>query len=150
MACIVVGLWVAPHSARADRFETRRDSLLELLTELRMLTEQQNSEVASYAYRRRWQYYHACLARGIRLKAANRYFAESDDIVADEWPVLLFLRTYFTFKDSSLSDSARQRLADVLLEYKKNSPRSNVEAFGTNGNHSIVSFSMNLGCRSQW
>lgn len=145
MVCVVaLEFWANPCVVRADTFESRRDGLLKLLTGPRMLTEQQNSDVASYAYRRRWQYYHGCLARGIRLKEANRYFAESNEIVADEWPVLLFLRTYFAFKDTSLSGAARQRLADVLVDYKKNHRRSNVEPFGTGGNHSIVCFSMNL------
>ena len=98
-----------------------------------------------YSYRRRWQHYHACLARGINLKEANKYFAESDELMADEWPVLLYLRTYFAFKETVLSEAARTRLADVLLDYKKNAPRSkSIERFGTNGNHSIVNFSMYL------
>jgi hypothetical protein len=101
----------------------------------------------NYSYRRRWQYYNACLALGVKLTEANHYFAESDEIVPDEWPVLVFIRTYFAFKDSVLSSAARKRLADVLKVYKGrfDSPENTrIEVYGTNGNHSVVAFSMYL------
>ena len=104
-----------------------------------------NIDSGGYSYRRQWQYYNACLARGIRLAEANRYFAESDDLSADEWPVLMYIRTYFAFKDTTLGPKARERLASVMLAYKKNHHRSKfIESLGANGNHSIVNFSMYL------
>ena len=128
-----------------DSFEARRARLLDMLTSPKMLDGDIDS--GSYSYRRRWQYYNACLARGIKLAEANRYFVESDEIVPDEWPVLLYIRTYFAFKDSVLGLAARNRLADALKQYKKrfDSPQSQrIEQFGTKGNHSIVAFSMYL------
>jgi len=132
-------------SGSADSFERRRARLLAVLTSPKMLKGDIDSR--SYSYRRRWQYYHACLARGIRLAEANRYFAESHEIVPEEWPVLMYIRTYFAFKDSALSPAARKRLADVLKTYKSRFDRPEnrrIEGYGTNGNHSIVAFSMNL------
>ena len=127
----------------AEDFDTRRAKLLEMLTSPKMLVGDIDS--GGYSYRRRWQYYNACLARGIKLTEANRYFVESDDLAADEWPVLMYIRTYFAFKDTTLSQKARKRLAAVMLDYKENAPRSkSIENFGTNGNHSIVNFSMYL------
>ena len=126
-----------------EGFETRRAQLLEMLTSPKMLAGDIDS--GDYSYRRGWQYYNACLARGVRLAEANRYFAESDDLAAEEWPVLMYIRTYFAFKDTTLSPKARERLAAVMLDYKRNSYRSKaIESFGTNGNHSIVNFSMYL------
>lgn len=123
--------------------EQRREEMLDMLTSTAMLKGDIDS--LGYSYRRCWQFYNACLARNINLKAANRYFAESDEITAEEWHVLMFIRTYFAFKDTTLSSSARDRLATVMLNYKKNDNRSkNIERYGTNGNHSIVNFSMYL------
>lgn len=133
----------AERKGSGDDCETRRARLLAMLTSPKMLEGDIDS--GGYSYRRRWQHYNACLAKGVRLSEANEYFAESDELDADEWPVLLYLRTYFAFKDTVLSDKARKRLADVLKDYKKNAPRSkSIERFGTNGNHSIVNFSMYL------
>jgi hypothetical protein len=130
-------------SSTVEGFETRRAKLLEMLTSPKMLVGDIDS--GGYSYRRAWQYYNACLALGIRLAEANRYFAESDDLAADEWPVLMYIRTYFAFKDTTLSPKARERLEAVMLDYKKNHFRSkNVESLGANGNHSIVNFSMYL------
>ena len=127
----------------ADDFAQRRQRLLEMLTSVTMLEGDIDS--LGYSYRRRWQYYNACLARNINLEAANRYFAESSEITAEEWPVLLYLRTYFAFKDTVLTEAARKRLAKVILDYKAKAPRSRtIERFGVNGNHSIVAFSMYL------
>ncbi len=127
----------------AEDFESRRARLLDMLTSPRMLKGDIDS--GGYSYRRQWQYYNACLARGIRLAEANRYFAESEDLAAEEWPVLMYIRTYFAFKDTTLGPEARERLAAVMLDYKKNHFRSKmIESFGTNGNHSIVNFSMYL------
>lgn len=124
-------------------FDARRARLLAMLTSPNMLEGDIDS--GGYSYRRRWQHYNACLAKGVKIDEANRYFAESDELDADEWPVLLYLRTYFAFKDTVLSDKASKRLAEVLKDYKKNAPRSrSIERFGTNGNHSIVNFSMYL------
>ena len=126
-------------------FETRRARLLSMLTSPDMLGGDIDS--GGYSYRRRWQYYNACLARGIKLAEANRYFAESDEIVPDEWPVLLFIRTYFAFKNRVLSPAAGERLAEVLKNYKSrfdNPKNTRIEAHSTNGNHSIVAFSMYL------
>jgi len=124
-------------------FATRRTAMLNMLTSPTMLVGDVDSRHKSY--RRRWQHYHACLAEGIRLKEANAYFAESDDMVADEWEVLLQLRTYFAFKDTVLSRVARERLAKVMLDYKENFHRSQrIDQHSTNGNHSIVQFSMYL------
>ena len=130
-------------SSSENSFEERRAGLLDMLTS----PESFGGDIDSggYSYRRRWQYYNACLARGTNLPEANRYFARSDEIVADEWPVLLYLRTYFALKDTVLSKAARKRLAEVMLDYKKNSHRSRyIERYGTGGNHSIVNFSMYL------
>jgi hypothetical protein len=81
----------------------------------------------------------------MNIEAANHYIAESNEIAAEEWRVLLYLRTYFAFKDTVLSEAARKRLAEVILDYKANAPRSRtIERFGVNGNHSIVAFSMYL------
>jgi hypothetical protein len=138
--CILPSLAAA--SAAGD-FETRRAILLDMLTSPKMLGGDIDS--GGYSYRRQWQYYNACLARGIRLAEANRYFAESDDLAAEEWPVLMYIRTYFAFKDTTLGPKARKRLAAVMLDYKKNHYRGRtVETQGTNGNHSIVNFSMYL------
>jgi hypothetical protein len=132
-----------PGVVRADGLSQRWQGLLEMLTSPAILEGDIDS--LGYSYRRRWQYYNACLARNINLKAANHYFAESDEIAAEEWPVLLYIRTYFAFKDTTLSPKARERLAAVMLDYKENSYRSKtIENFGTNGNHSIVNFSMYL------
>jgi hypothetical protein len=134
---------VTERATNAESIEARRMRLLAMLTSPKMLEGDIDS--GSYAYRRRWQHYHACLEQGVRTAEANRYFAESDEIVADEWPVLLQIRTYFAFKDTVLSPAARERLAEVMLDYKKNFHRSrNIEQYGTNGNHSIVNFSMYL------
>jgi len=134
---------ICDKSSTGTGFESRRAKLLEMLTSPKMLIGDIDS--GGYSYRRAWQYYNACLARGIRLAEANRYFAESDDLAADEWPVLMYIRTYFAFKDTALSPKARERLAEVMLDYKKNHHRSrNIESLGTNGNHSIVNFSMYL------
>ena len=133
----------AERESRAFGFEARRTELLTMLTSPEMLEGDIDS--GDYSHRRRWQHFHACLASGNNLKAANKYFAESDELMADEWPVLLYLRTYFAFKDTVLSEAARTRLAGVLEDYKKNAPRSkSIERFGTNGNHSIVNYSMYL------
>lgn len=141
--CSCVLSLVHVRAGRADDFGQRREQLLEMLTLSAMLEGDIDS--LGYSYRRRWQYYNACLARRVNLKEANRYFAESDEIVAEEWPVLLYLRTYFAFKDTVLSQAARERLAEVILDYKANAPRSrSIERFGVNGNHSIVAFSMYL------
>jgi hypothetical protein len=138
----ILGL-VYPGYCLGDDTDHRREKLLSALTSHAILEGDIDS--GSYSYRRRWQHYNACLAKGVRLNEANEYFAQSDEVKADEWPVLLYLRTYFAFKDTVLSDTARQRLGDVLLDYKKNAPRSkSIERFGTNGNHSIVNFSMYL------
>ena len=78
---------------------------------------------------------------------ANEYFATSPEIVPDEWPVLLYIRTYFAFKSGRLSAAARQHLGTVLKEYKRrfDGPESKgIERHGTRGNHSIVAFSMYL------
>jgi hypothetical protein len=127
----------------AEDFEARRAKLLEMLTSPKMLAGDIDS--GGYSYRRGWQYYNACLARGIKLAEVNQYFAESDDLVAEEWHVLMYIRTYFTFKDTALSPKACEQLTAVMLDYKKNSYRSKaIENLGTNGNHSIVNFSMYL------
>ena len=132
-----------PSVGKADGLAQRRQRLLEMLTSATILEGDIDS--LGYSYRRRWQYYNACLARNINLEAANHYFAESSEIVAEEWPVLLYLRTYFAFKDTVLSEEASKRLAMVVLDYKANAPRSrSIERFGVNGNHSIVAFSMYL------
>ena len=132
-----------PGVGRADGLDQRRQELLEMLTSTAMLEGDIDS--LGYSYRRRWQYYNACLARNINLEAANHYFAESSEIAAEEWPVLMYIRTYFAFKDTTLRSKARERLAAAMLDYKKNSYRSKtIENFGTNGNHSIVNFSMYL------
>jgi len=138
--CILLCL---TNASTAEDFGTRRTRLLEMLTSPKMLGGDIDS--GGYSYRRAWQYHNASLAQGVRLAEANRYFAESDDLEADEWPVLMYIRTYFAFKDTKLSPKAREQLASVMLDYKKNHFRSRmIESFGTNGNHSIVNFSMYL------
>ncbi len=134
---------IQPSVSKANGLIQRRQELHEMLTSTEMLEGDIDS--LRYSYRRRWQYYNACLARNINLKAANHYFAESSEIAAEEWPVLMYIRTYFAFKDTTLNPKARKRLAAVMLDYKKNNNRSKtIERFGTNGNHSIVNFSMYL------
>lgn len=130
-------------NSSVDSFEARRAKLLDMLTSPEFL--QGDVDSGNYSSRRQWQHYHACLATGMKTKEANGYFAESENIVADEWPVLLYIRTYFTFQDTVLDRDARERLARVMLDYKKNSRNGQaIERFGTNGNHSIVNFSMYL------
>ncbi len=90
----------------SDGIEARRAKLLAMLTSPKMLEGDIDS--GGYSYRRRWQHYHACLAKGVRLDEANEYFAQSDELAADEWPVLLYLRTYFAFKETVLSETARK------------------------------------------
>ena len=143
-AAAISGLgFAARGETGTDGFEARRARLLTMLTSPEMLKGDIDS--GGYSYRRRWQHYNACLAKGIDLKEANRYFAESEELEADEWPVLLYVRTYFAFKDTTLTEAARKRLADLMLDYRRNAPRSkSIEQFGTNGNHSIVNFSMYL------
>ncbi|MHC4402220.1 MAG: hypothetical protein ACYTG0_21340 [Planctomycetota bacterium] len=122
-ACILgAWTWQASGWAASDdpldaeaAFQSRRQRLLELLTSPEMLRGDVDS--GGYSYRRRWQYYHACLAKGVRLDEANDYFATSDEIVADEWPVLVQLRTYFAFKDTVLSEAARKHLAEAMIDY---------------------------------
>ena len=139
----LVVLLCPANASTSESFETRRAKLLEMLISPNVL----NGDIDSggYSYRRSWQHYNACLAKGVKLAEANRYFAESDDLAAEEWHVLMYIRTYFAFKDTTLSPKARKRLANVMLDYKKNAPRSkSIENFGANGNHSIVNFSMYL------
>jgi len=129
----------------AESFDERRDGLLNVLTDKEML--ELNPADKKYSYRVRWQYYHACLAKGIRIAEANRYFGESDEIVADEWPVLIYVRTYFRFKDTLLSPGARGHLRKILRQYKDklDHPQSkSPERYGVHGNHSIVGFSAYL------
>lgn len=126
-----------------EDFAERREKLLTALASPTILAGDIDS--GGYSYRRRWQHYHGCLAQRIKLDEANKYFAESNELEAEEWHVLLYLRTYFAFKDTVLRGPARKRLAEILLDYKTNAPRSKgIEQFGTNGNHSIVNFSMYL------
>jgi hypothetical protein len=140
-ACL--GLSLLGRTGLGDDFTERREKLLTALSAPAMLRGDIDS--GGYAYRRRWQHYHACLAKKVNLDEANRYFSESDELEAAEWHVLLYLRTYSAFKDTVLSNAARIRLAKILLDYKLNAPRSKaVDQFGTNGNHSIVNFSMYL------
>lgn len=144
-ACLRVSLLglALPGAALGESFDQRREKLLTALTSPAMLGGDIDS--GDYSYRRRWQHYHACLAQRVNLDEANKYFAKSDELKADEWPVLLYLRTYFAFKDTVLSQAARQRLAEILLDYKDNARNSkSIERFGTGGNHSIVNFSMYL------
>lgn len=132
-------------TGRAESFAQRREKLLDMLTDKKML--KLNPSDKRYSYRVRWQYYHACLAKGIHVAEANRYFAKSKEIIADEWPVLIYIRTYFRFKDTLLSSNARQRLRKVLREYKDkfDHPKSkSPERYGVYGNHSIVAFSAYL------
>jgi hypothetical protein len=150
LACLVMLSITSGHATAFDQkaqfqgdFEHRRSRLLEMLTA--KTSYEGDIDSGDYGYRRRWQYYNACLARGIRLEQANRYFAESKEVQAEEWHVLLYLRTYFAFKDTVLREPARKRLEKIILDYKHNAPRSkSVEQFGTNGNHSIVAFSQYL------
>jgi len=130
---------------RAESFEQRRDKLLDVLTDRKML--ELNPSDKKYSYRVRWQYYHACLAKEVRIAEANRYFATSEEIVADEWPVLIYIRTYFRFKDTLLDLDARRNLRKVLCQYKDkfDHPKSkSPERYGVHGNHSIVAFSAYL------
>jgi len=90
-SCIAL-LLLCVQAGAADDFEERRQRLLEVLTDPHMLDT--SASDLRYAYRSRWQYYHACSARGIRIPEANRYFATSKEIVAEEWPVLMYLCTY--------------------------------------------------------
>ena len=143
--CLGLGLLglVLTSTSLGQEFSKRREHLLAALTSRAMLAGDIDS--GGYSYRRRWQHYHACLAKGVKLEEANTYFTESTELEAEEWHVLLYLRTYFAFKDTVLSTAARKRLAGILLDYKANAPRSlRVEQFGTKGNHSIVYFSMYL------
>ena len=132
-------------TSRAESFAQRRDKLLDVLTDRKML--ELNPSDKKYSYRVRWQYYHACLAKGIRIAEANRYFVTSEEIVADEWPVLIYIRTYFRFKDTLLGPDARRHLRKVLRQYKDkfDHPKSkSPERYGVHGNHSIVAFSTYL------
>jgi len=148
--CCLYLLWCVDVTiGKANDFEHRREQLLEMLTSPAMLEGDIDS--LGYSYRRRWQHYHACLAHRVNLEAANRYFAESDEIIAEEWQILLFLRTYFSFKESGLNKAARKRLADVIQSYKVNAPNSRgIERYGVKGNHSIVAFSMYLLCDQEF
>lgn len=129
--------------ARGDNLEQRRERLLTALTAPAMLAGDIDS--GDYAYRRRWQHYHACLAKGIRLEEANRYFALSNELEAEEWHVLLYLRTFLQYKDTVLNSAARKRLAEILLDYKENAHRlKTIERYGVSGNHSIVNFCIYL------
>jgi len=150
-ACTLLALFFAvclvmqSETSRAGSFLERRERLLDVLTDKEML--KLNPSDKRYSYRVRWQYHHACLAKGIRIAEANRYFATSQEIVADEWPVLIYIRTYFRFKDTLLSSDARRHLREVLREYKNRFDRpesKSPERYGVNGNHSIVAFSTYL------
>ena len=128
----------------ADTIEGRRSKLLEVLSSPELL-KMNDFSGTTYSPRRQWQYYHACLARGIRLQEANEYFAHSNDIEADEWPVLTYLRTYLKFKDTLLKRPARTRFEGIFREYRQSHGRGkNPEQHGTKGNHSIVAFSTYL------
>jgi len=132
-------------TSRAESFAERREKLLDRLTDKKIL--ELNPSDKRYSYRVRWQYYHACLAKGIRIAEANRYFANSKEIIADEWPVLIYIRTYFRFKDTLLDPDARRHLRKVLRQYKDkfDHPKSkSPERYGVHGNHSIVAFSAYL------
>ncbi|MFC1714601.1 hypothetical protein ACFL6S_13120 [Candidatus Poribacteria bacterium] len=133
-------------------FEARREKLLDVLTSPEMAKGSYNSgswvNDAHYSNRVSWQYYTACMARGIKLDEANDYFANSNEIEAVEWNTLCYIRTYFQFKDTVLSKPAADRLLKTIQEYKEKAmdgpERTTPERHGTLGNHSIVAFSFYL------
>ena len=137
---------------RESDFQDRRGKLLDVLTSEQMAQGSYNSDAVAddsrYSNRVRWQYYTACMAKGIHLEEANDYFETSDEIEATEWNTLCYIRTYYQFKDSVLSEAAAGRLRDVLREYKDKTmdhpERKNPERYGAVGNHSIVGFSFYL------
>ncbi len=137
---------------REKDFQARRQKLLDVLTSPEMTKGSYNLESMvndiHYSNRVRWQYYTACMTRGIKLDEANNYFATSDDIEAAEWNTLCYIRTYFQFKDNVLSEAAAKRLLGAIGEYKERAMdgpgKTTPERHGTIGNHSIVSFSFYL------
>jgi hypothetical protein len=139
-------------SDREKEFQTRRENLLDVLTSPEMAKGSYNSgswvNEAHYSNRTSWQYYTACMARGINLDEANKYFATADEIEAAEWNTLCYIRTYLHFRDTVLSETAASRLLGVLREYKEKNmddpEKKNPERYGTLGNHSIVAFSFYL------
>ncbi|MCP5109732.1 MAG: hypothetical protein GY953_02730, partial [bacterium] len=137
---------LAVYPLDGDSFEARREKLLEILTDPRMVSEDQFS--GGYNYRRAWQHYTAHLARGTNLAQANEYFATSEEIKPGEWPALAYVRTYIKFRDTRLSRPAGERLRGVLEEYWKTMEADRYEqrlnSYGTNGNHSITAFSTYL------
>ena len=75
-----------------EGFDARREKLLDVLTSPEMAQGSYNSDDwandVHYSNRVSWQYYNACMARGIKLDEANDYFVNSDDIEAVEWNTL--------------------------------------------------------------
>lgn len=135
-----------------EGFLKRRKKLLDVLTSPEMAKGSYNSDSMvndiHYSNRVRWQYYTACMVRGINLDEANNYFANSDEIEAVEWNTLCYIRTYFQFRNTVLTKKAAGRLLSVIAEYKEkrmDGPgRQTPERYGNLGNHSIVAFSFYL------
>lgn len=127
-ACVTGRAWAAsrvpiiyqsPALAALHEQESRRQELLNVLLSQEMKDHLTNFE-AKHNERYRWEYYTACLAKGVHVDQANHYFATHQDIgnALPEWQQIELTRTYLAFRTGQLSDAARRNIERILKMYK--------------------------------
>lgn len=97
-----------------DGFQERREHLLRMLCDQSLFPVRHES-FTKKLQSRKWQHYHACLARGQRVAEADQYFA-SREVESDEWLALMMLNTYCEFKES-LNAPAKMRMREIVVSY---------------------------------
>ena len=125
-------------TARADDFDHRRRYLLDVLSDPGIFPVQHDYSTAKIQARK-WQFYHACLAKGIRMDEANAYFA-SLPVQSDEWLTLMLLNTYCEFKDV-LAPAAQKRMKETILVYANGLAQRNLRAIcGVNNENHLLNW----------
>lgn len=121
-------------TARADGFDHRRRYLLDVLSDPGVFPVRHDYSTAKIQARK-WQFYHASLAKGIRVDEANGYFA-SLPVQNDEWLTLMLLNTYCEFEDV-LIPAAKNRMKETVLAFADGLSQRNLRAISgvNNENH---------------